>query len=200
MERDGPINRALAEGHHRLTDIGELTSGARRAIQEAFLQELGARRGRAAWVTLEARAAQHVRPLWVAAFAPDDEPYSVLQDALASLDAVQPSPTLANRVDTVYANVVDRHYEATDFRPTYAGFAAWAAARTALDRSGSHPVRNVGELEIPTQEWDASFYASLAASGGAVWENLPRDSAKERLHYWEWYLDEAARVVDGSGG
>ena len=45
------------------------------------------------------------------------------------------------------------------------------------------------EKEISPEDWDPSFYASLAASGGAVWEI--KNKVKERFEYWSWYLEVA---------
>lgn len=73
-----------------------------------------------------------------------------------------------------------------------AGYACLKASRTALfDEDSQGPERTDDELDY--QQWDASFYASLSAAGGGIWQQTSND--ERRREFWEWYLDEAATIV-----
>jgi hypothetical protein len=71
-----------------------------------------------------------------------------------------------------------------------AGFACWAVARDVL--SWNHrPEANRGatEREISPDEWDPSFFASLAITGEATWEGAGKSDI--RREFWYWYLTSA---------
>ncbi|WP_395243929.1 Imm5 family immunity protein [Agromyces sp. MMS24-K17] len=72
-----------------------------------------------------------------------------------------------------------------DPRTAYALRAGVAAASTLLydpepDELGTP------ELESDPTDWEACFFTSLAATGGAVWDGI--GDAVERRRFWEWYL------------
>jgi hypothetical protein len=70
------------------------------------------------------------------------------------------------------------------FKAIYAGFACWAAARSCLHNSEPPAARS--EQELDPEDWDASFFASLAIAGGAVWETS--GDPEKRRRFWEWFL------------
>ncbi|WP_164863626.1 Imm5 family immunity protein [Agromyces sp. LHK192] len=70
----------------------------------------------------------------------------------------------------------------------YATFATHAAVNTVLYDSDFDTLGIDEHIAAPA-DWDASFYASLAHSGGAVWETTGDD--RVRRAFWEWYLREA---------
>ena len=73
-------------------------------------------------------------------------------------------------------------------RALYAGMACYAAVNTVLydGRAESSPD---AEINTSPDEWPACFYASLAASGSACWEN--KGGEFERRKFWDWYLVDA---------
>ena len=75
------------------------------------------------------------------------------------------------------------------FRAVYAGFASWAAARNVVYGSPTISDHSSSEMDIDPEQWDASFYASLAWAGGAVWEEV--GDAGKRREFWIWFLNEA---------
>ncbi|MET3131330.1 hypothetical protein AAKU55_001592 [Oxalobacteraceae bacterium GrIS 1.11] len=74
------------------------------------------------------------------------------------------------------------------FIPVYAGMACFSAINTILYDT-NFEVIGTYEKETSPDDWDAGYYASLAASGSAVWEN--KNGNMERLIYWRWYLETA---------
>jgi hypothetical protein len=58
------------------------------------------------------------------------------------------------------------------------------------------------ERDIEVEDWDACFLASLAACGGAVWEEDSASDDALRRDFWEWYLDTAETIgrKEGSTG
>ncbi|MFA8392596.1 Imm5 family immunity protein [Burkholderia ubonensis] len=44
-------------------------------------------------------------------------------------------------------------------------------------------------LNVPSDEWGASFYGSLAASGSAVWAG--KGGTESRRGYWRWCLEHS---------
>lgn len=178
----------LAEAHRQIDRRGELPRPARLRLRDGLIG-IGVR---LAWGELEAAAARHVRHHWDARFRGNDEPWVLLDDALA---AHRSETTLADgkrRLDGCWALLLDLH-RGPDFRPTYAGFAAHAAAWVCA--GGARSAEGASELDIDVEDWDACFFASLAACGGAVWEPDETSDDALRRAFWEWYLDAAAQLA-----
>ena len=72
------------------------------------------------------------------------------------------------------------------FAGIYGGFGCFAAASELLHR---HKPPDGNELEVDPIEWDASFFASLAHAGGAVWEESD-GNPEARGAYWQWFLTD----------
>ena len=75
-----------------------------------------------------------------------------------------------------------------NFKAIYSSFACVAAANTVL-YDVDFAAMGITEKESDPSDWDASFYASLAHSGGAIWEDV--GDADNRKNFWLWYLDKA---------
>jgi hypothetical protein len=75
------------------------------------------------------------------------------------------------------------------FPAVLAGFAAWAVARDIVSGSPLRSVSSESELKIPPDEWDPCFFASLAITGGAIWEGIEEPDKRHR--FWNWYLTTA---------
>jgi hypothetical protein len=76
----------------------------------------------------------------------------------------------------------------TAFVAVYAGMACFSAINTILYDTNFELIGKY-EKDVPPDDWDSSFYGSLAAAGSAVWES--KNGQAERLKYWRWYLEEA---------
>lgn len=74
------------------------------------------------------------------------------------------------------------------FRSAYAGLTVVAAINTILYDT-NFDLLGENEKTIPPDDWDVSYYGSLAASGSAIWEG--KGGAENRRAYWRWYLDYA---------
>jgi hypothetical protein len=142
------------------------------------------------WLTAEILAAKKVLPIWEAAFLLEDMPIKLLYEAEKQLS--QPGAITISekdmwefRTDLDDISLPDEE----DFSPLWAGFACWTAASKVLLGIGIWPDCDP-ETKLDPGEWDASFHASAAYSGGAVWEEGVGDPVKRR-EYWEWFLREA---------
>ncbi|MGV2288358.1 Imm5 family immunity protein [Trinickia sp. YCB016] len=76
----------------------------------------------------------------------------------------------------------------TAFVSAYAGMAVFAAINTILYDTNFDLVGE-NEKNVPPDDWDVSYYGSLAASGSAIWEL--KGGEENRRAYWQWYLGEA---------
>jgi hypothetical protein len=142
------------------------------------------------WLTAEILTAKKVLPIWKAYFPSDDMLVKLLYEAEKQLLQPKKITTPYEKVGEVrvYLESISLRDE-EDFSPVYAGYACWAAVGNVLLDIEIWPECKP-ELELDIELWDASFFASLAYSGGAVWEESVGGPIKRR-EYWEWFLREA---------
>jgi hypothetical protein len=163
-----------------IDERGELPYPVRADLRAAVTAE----GGRVAWARLEQAAALHVKDHWVRRFPTENGPWALLDEAVRSLETGRTFEA-GDRFGHWWRFIDDAHADAPDFRPTYAGYAALAAAASALFESEAP--EGASELDFDPYSWDACFHASLAASGGATWEEgVGYDAA--RRSFWDWYL------------
>jgi hypothetical protein len=99
-------------------------------------------------------------------------------------------------VDDLEAEYDDAHAQAVELLQSgavepavgYALLSCAAAASTVVYDTDLDGL-GVGEIRADPADWEACFFASLAACGGATWEGVGTRDA--RRHYWEWYLGTA---------
>jgi hypothetical protein len=92
------------------------------------------------------------------------------------------------------------HTEASDlleegehaFTAVYGAMAFFAAINTVL-YDINFDILGQKEKSLPADSWDASFFASLAISGSASWEEQGGES--ERRSFWNWYLTTAVPLA-----
>jgi hypothetical protein len=76
------------------------------------------------------------------------------------------------------------------------GFSSCQAVTTALSDERFDPVNiqnKIFDRHLDPYEWDASFYASVAHAGSALWEANPNSG--RRREFWEWYIREAVPLA-----
>ena len=167
---------------------GELPYSERRSLR-ARLEESRSTEGVRPWCALEVLCARKVWPVWQAAFTESGDLLHLLGHAEAALRDRQPRCPRRLETGEVQAMLDGKFLlENPPFPAIYAGFACWAAARSLFLPEPSTEAES--ELELDPTLWDASFYASLAWSGGATWENGAGDPIR-RCEFWTWWLDEA---------
>ena len=166
---------------------GELPYPVRAELRAA----LTAQGGRVAWARLERAAALHVKDHWARRFPTEDGPWALLDEAVRSLENGR-TLEAGDRFGHWWTYMDDAHGDAPDFRPISAGYAALAAAASALFES--EVPQGASELDFDPYSWDACFLASLAASGGATWEEGVGDDAARRS-FWEWYIGAAEAAL-----
>lgn len=75
------------------------------------------------------------------------------------------------------------------FPAVYAGFAAWAVTRDVISQNRPRFDAGESELQMSPEDWEPCFFASLAITGKAAWEEP--DMSDVRRNFWEWYLTAA---------
>ncbi|GAA1843617.1 hypothetical protein GCM10009687_06500 [Asanoa iriomotensis] len=100
--------------------------------------------------------------------------------------ALTPDPIELDRLATLLDN---RMRTAPDAFPAVAaGLACWATNRDLLRGHLTFP-DGAEEGEVDSEDWEASYFASIALAGGAVWEKAA-DPTRRRA-FWLWYLRDA---------
>jgi hypothetical protein len=98
-----------------------------------------------------------------------------------------------------FAAALEDEYSLVD-TVTYAGVAAVLALKSPLFESPFEKeyFECASDSELDPYGWDAGLAASIAAAGGAVWDN--QGSADRRRQFWRRYLAAASRLQEGSVG
>jgi hypothetical protein len=184
------LSRLIDRARTTIDGRGELPYRVRAELRTALTAE----GGRVAWARLEREAALRVKDHWARRFPTENGPWALLDEAVRSLENGRPMEA-GDLFGRWWTFVDDAHEDAPDFRPTYAGYAALAAAASAL--FDSEAPDGASELDFDPYSWDACFFASLAASGGATWEEGVGDDVARRT-FWEWYLGVAEAALTRS--
>lgn len=133
---------------------------------------------------------RHVLPLWEAAYPDNDGPQRMLALAEQVLSGAAPPDAADRSRGQFWTDVESLVYEDQLFVPSYVGYAAVDAVTTAQVDEEVEGF-DEGELDenLDADQWDASFFASLAFASGAPGEQ-GSDPARRR-EFWRWYLREA---------
>lgn len=166
---------------------GELEHPLRRQLHAELQRALGQDQWRS-YVALSTACAVKVWPVWRSRFMED------LPFASPCPDATPENPVLSltehrselNFLNTFLDNKMrlGREY----FPAVAAGLACWAVNRDVL-AGGFLGEPELGEMDMDSEDWDPSFFASVAIAGGAVWEESGNPEA--RRQFWHWYLEDA---------
>ena len=179
--------------HTALLPNGELPLPDRMKIRRALQTGEEAEPDETRWCLLEIATARKVLPIWQASFPQVNFPIRLLDMAEHQLRLACPDPALEplfREAKTFFdSSIAEDLLDAIS-----AGFACWAAARNVL-YGCQELVEISSELELDIEDWDASFFASCACSGGAVWEES-RGNPVQRREFWLWYIAEARQLLD----
>ena len=93
---------------------------------------------------------------------------------------------LNNNYYTMSINLLDK--DNPDFNIVAACLACNSAVNVIL-YDYDFSTLGVSEIESDPSNWTPSFYASIAISGGAIWET--NNELDRRKNYWLWYLKKA---------
>lgn len=176
----------LATGAAAIGKDGELPLHWREVLRivlgESFGTEL-------AWQFLELGCARKAWPVWRAHFCGDEQPILLVSDAESHLQGRATTLT-AERLASIKTYLDDKFVLGDGVFPAiYAGFSCWAAARGVIIGLEAHDTAK-SELELEPESWHASYLASLALTGGAVWEEAGSNPSIRR-EFWLWYLSDA---------
>jgi hypothetical protein len=194
--KDLDVSTAVRQLVDSIGENGELPFLKRRWLHEYLKQQVATeKKENAVWLALENISAHRTQDIWEHQFPSEHGPLEVLEIADNYLVTGDRTESLHTKVPEVKSILDDKLLLGPDsFRAVYAGFACWAAARNVA--YGGQQTANDGdsELEIDPEQWDASFYASLAYAGGAVWEEKAGNPDKRR-QFWIWFICEAVPLA-----
>jgi Immunity protein Imm5 len=183
-----------AQAHIRDIDIaGELPLTARRQLKESLAALLPDGHRALTFIgVLGLTCAKQAWPVWQTAFPSESQPMDLAQAAVSGIakEATSGSPLVRSEFANVKTYLDNKFLLGQKyFSGIYAGFAAWAVARNILFWDHAKAVRGNTDLDISPEDWDPCFFASLAVTGGAIWENIGKSDT--RREFWYWYLTTA---------
>jgi hypothetical protein len=171
-----------------IDEMGELPLVVRRRLIDRLASRLDDAHDANFRAILGLTCARKSWPIWKAAFGMDSWPMDLAEAALSGIGDRSEAQAISSRELMEVKSYLDEKFLLGEefFPAVYAGFASWAVARDVL--AGNHPSPPTGdsELQIPPEEWEPCFLASLALIGGATWEGI--GSPERRHEFWEWYL------------
>ena len=183
----------ISQGHIRDIDTaGELPLPSRRRLRESLVRRLPDGRRSLNFVGLLGLAcAKQAWPVWRTAFPSESRPMNLAE---AAVFGIKEGSDSAGRLGSEFMGVKtyldNKFLLGSEYFPAiYAGFACWAVARDVLSWVHGGPARGESEREISPEDWDPCFLASLAVTGGAVWEE--GEESDKRREFWSWYLTAA---------
>ncbi len=140
---------------------------------------------------------QYVLPVWDAAHLDANDlntndidnmsPQQMLEVAEGVL-AGQVSQQQARQANQRFSSVVEGILMST---PTaaYVGYASISAVAVAVHDYDPEVPLDYDDGDLTPDDWDDSYYADLAASGGEPGED--NSSNQRRREFWQWYLEQA---------
>jgi hypothetical protein len=114
---------------------------------------------------------------------------NILEKSILTLQSqfdIKELESLNGYLYTASTNLTDQ--DEPDFKAVYAGFACFSAANVVLYDT-NFDILGSNEKESDPSDWEASYYASLAHCGGAIWEGV--GDIDKRKEFWIWYLQVA---------
>ena len=141
------------------------------------------------WLVLESISAHKVEDIWKQYFPSEQFPIELLRIADTLMDSGDDVSHMEKLLAECKTKLDDKFLLGEDyFRGVYAGFAMWAAASNIA--YGTQVDEASFDIDLEPDEWHASFFASLAWAGGAVWEGEVADANKRR-EFWTWFINDA---------
>jgi hypothetical protein len=186
------IDELVMEGG-KLDEYGELPVRVRNFLLNRILALLSAERERLQFVgVLGLICAQKSWPVWLEKFPGETEPISVIEDVVKAVIEGTPMPGARRRLDKLKVLIDSKLISGEEeeyFGASYSGLACWAAARDVIYGRQDWTTTGESEQNIDPDDWDASFYASIAVTGSSGWARNDVDHARQE--FWTWYLHEA---------
>lgn len=176
----------LATGAAAIGRDGELPLRWREALRRLLGESFGTPR---AWQFLELACARRVWPVWRARFPGEEQPIVLVSDAESDLE-VSTTTITAQRLASTKTYLDNKFVLGEEaLAAIYAGFSCLAAARGVIVGLEAHDTAE-SELDLEPESWHASYLASLALTGGAIWEESGANPSKRR-QFWLWFLSDA---------
>jgi hypothetical protein len=186
------LSEILAEAEKSINDNGELTAANRlrvHQVMENLLSKIHPNAGH--YTRAKLAIACSYSSLHLIDVYPNEKQKAerVLKNSIDTLQGKYDSDVLESENEMLYTDSVNLMNEAKPFVPAvYGSFACNAAVNTVLYDSDFDSLGIDEKISAP-EDWDASFYASIAHCGAAVWEGTG-DNSKRKL-FWLWYLNQA---------
>ncbi|WP_405883461.1 MULTISPECIES: Imm5 family immunity protein [unclassified Streptomyces] len=171
----------------RVSTDGELEHPLRRQLHDELQRAVGQDQWRS-YTRLSAACAVKAWPVWRSRFTED------LPFASPCPEATLENPALSltehrgelNVLNTFLDNKMRLGHEY--FPAVAAGLACWAVNRDVL-AGGFLADPELSEMDMDSEDWEPSFFASVAIAGGAAWEESGNPEVRRK--FWYWYLEDA---------
>ncbi|HEV2216185.1 MAG TPA: Imm5 family immunity protein [Candidatus Dormibacteraeota bacterium] len=189
---DFDVAAAASEFRGEITPAGELPLASRRRLIDNLDAHLAGELGRRSFhVSLGLNCAKRSWPVWQSRFPAEPKPMQMAESAVSGLLTDARGDTVTIRELGRLKTELDNKFLLGErfFTAVYGGFAAWAVVRDVLDTGHALVDDAASEFQTDAESWAPCFFASLAISGGATWEDSG-DSARRR-RFWVWYLQSA---------
>ena len=181
------ITSAAQEAKKRINSFGELDYRTRHDLETFASKSLSASDFLQYRLNLGFACAQRCVPIWDNKFK-DSSAIDLAGELVREVD-LRSEGSIRSALGEIQTRLEGLFVLGEEFFPAiYAGFCAWAVGRDAIgDIRSRSDLRS--ESEMNPDEWDASFFASLAVTNSAPWERS--GDPESGYEFWEWYLDVA---------
>jgi hypothetical protein len=113
------------------------------------------------------------------------------------IDGATAADSLRAAIDDLYDQVLRELDRTSDYDRISAISAGSAAIRAGAEALGEQSLgRGIPDEETDPESWTSAFHASIAISGGAIWDHAGDPDRRRAL--WQWWLHEAHRLL-GAG-
>jgi hypothetical protein len=171
---------------------GQLLRGRRHPI----LRALGSGdAGRAARARLARDTVEHVLPEWHSVRPGDNDPQTLLDQIEPTLAGEVSAEDVQRAAGLLWAHTDNLIATTGPEPPLHVGYAAAKALRVALrDERLDPPDTDPDETDAgrDPRVLDTAFIASIAAAGGAPWNEA--SDPERRRQFWNWWLDRAGQA------
>lgn len=171
---------------------GQLIRGRRHAVLRALG---GGEPGRATRARLARDTVEHVLPQWHAVRPGDRDPEEVLAQIEPVLAGELDATDVQRAAGLLWAHADNLIVTTGPEAPLHVGYAASKALRAALrDEPLDPPDTDPDQTDFGQDPrlLDSAFIASIAAAGGAPWNDA--GDPEQRRRFWSWWLDRAAEA------
>jgi hypothetical protein len=152
----------------------------------------GDRIGHRRRVKLATLSVEKVLPLWNSLLPSDNTPVRALELADKVMTGNMSRDVVDKEAGSLWSHVDDILWRHEDMQSiAMVGYGAIQVIRGAMsdDHFLLESCEGASDSELEPYDYDSSFLAAIAYSGGATWE--AGSNSQKRFEYWTWWLTSA---------